>query len=48
MQALFIYFPGMYNSGELTGLARQLNELVCSLKRELAVIFVSFPGKCSR
>lgn len=48
MQALFISFSGICHSRELSFLARQLNELVCSLKRELAVILVSFLGKCRK
>lgn len=48
MQAPFIFFSGMYHSGELSCLAGQLNELACSLKRELAVILISFPGKCRK
>lgn len=47
MQAPFISFSGIYCSGELSCLPQQLNEPVCSLKRELAVILASFPGKCS-
>lgn len=48
MQSLFNSFSGIYHSGELSFLARQVSGLVCSLKRELAVILISFPGKCRK